>query len=160
MSEVREEVVAAGQRGDLWRRRDRRCHHVLPRKHGAAETIIESDAVAAEASGSATGLPSPPPLHISDDPTYKRRRCGFDMHLALAGELSEASGVDDGSEQSRRVTLAVSEAEEALSKARIDRRWLDLAELYRGTEWIDGGDARYACWNPAGPCIRIATRWH
>ena len=121
-------------------------------KRGVAATIIESDAVAAGASGGAAGLLSPPPPHTSDDPNYELRRRGFDMHLALAWELPEASGVDYGFEQSRRVTLAVTEAEEAdarqtaaaLSKAGIDGRWLDLAELHQMTEWIDGGEARGA----------------
>lgn len=121
-------------------------------KRGVAATIIESDAVAAGASGGAAGLLSPPPPHTSDAPVYELQRRGFDMHLALARELPRESGVDYGFEQSQRISLAVTEAEEVaaretarvLSDAGIDGRWLEPAELHQLTEWIDGGEARGA----------------
>ncbi|MBT5773070.1 MAG: FAD-binding oxidoreductase, partial [Dehalococcoidia bacterium] len=112
----------------------------------------ESDAIAAGASGGAAGLLSPPSPHTSDTPVYELQRRGFDMHMELGEVLPAESGVDYGFARSSRVSLAVTEEEEANARATIDAltsagresRWLDPSELHEVTEWIDGGTARGA----------------
>ncbi len=121
-------------------------------KRGVAATIIESDGLAAGASGAAAGLLSPPPPNTSGQPLYELQRCGYDMHMELAKALPDESGVDYGFAMSPRVALAVTEAEEAdarrlvagLSAAGIEGRWVNRDELHELTGWIDGGTARGA----------------
>ena len=56
-------------------------------KRGTIATIIESDAVAAGASGAAAGwLPSPPPSTTANT-TYQLQRLGIDMHQEMARKL-------------------------------------------------------------------------
>ena len=52
-----------------------------------AATIIESDAVAAGASGAAAGSLTPPLPNESSSPLFELQRRGYDMHLDLAEVL-------------------------------------------------------------------------
>ena len=121
-------------------------------KRGVAATIIENDGVAAGASGAAAGLISPPLPQTAGEPIYELQRRGYEMHLELAETLQAESGVDYGFAMTPRLSLAVTEDEEAaarltidaLSAAGVDSRWLDRDELRGLTGWIDGGEARGA----------------
>ena len=119
-------------------------------KRGVAATIIESDAVAAGASGAAAGILTPPLPHTSDSAVFELQRRGYDMHAELAQTLPVESGVGYGYQHTPRVTLAVTEAEEragreaadALAAAGLEGRWIGTDELHALSGWIDGGKAR------------------
>jgi glycine oxidase len=121
-------------------------------KRGAIATIIENDGVASGSSGGAAGLLSPPLPHTSDVPIYELQRRGFDMHMELGKVLPTESGVDYGLARCSRVSLAVTEEEEAAARVTVDSltsvgvesRWLEPAQLQEVTDWVDGGLARGA----------------
>jgi len=121
-------------------------------KRGVFATLIESDAVAAGASGAAAGILTPPLPHTSDNPVYELQWRGFEMHAELAGVLPEESGVDYGYQFTPRATLAVTEAEEHAARASADAlaadgrdgRWISSEELRSLSGWVDGGAARGA----------------
>jgi D-amino-acid dehydrogenase len=117
-------------------------------KRGVAATLVESDAVAAGASGAAAGLLTPPLPGSEAEPGYQLRRLGFDMHAELATVLPAESGVEYGYAPSPRVVLAMTEAEEAAARALAESssvvRWIDLDELRELSGWVDGGEARGA----------------
>ena len=121
-------------------------------KRGTIATIIESDAVAAGASGAAAGwLPSPPPSTTANT-TYQLQRLGIDMHQEMARKLPAESGVDYGFRLLPSLLLAVTAAEEAAARERVqsladagrDGRWVDQGELLALTGWVSGGNARGA----------------
>ena len=119
-------------------------------KRGVAATMIESDAVAAGASGAAAGILTPPLPHTSESPVFELQRRGYDMHAELAHTLPVESGVGYGYQFTPRVTLAVSEEEEragreaadVLAAAGREGRWIGTDELHALSGWIDGGEAR------------------
>lgn len=121
-------------------------------KRGVAATLIESDAVAAGASGAAAGILTPPLPHTADSPLFELQRQGYDMHLELAHTLPVESGVDYRYQFSPRATLAVTADEErearsaadALYEAGREGRWIGTDELFALSGWIEGGDARGA----------------
>ena len=121
-------------------------------KRGVAATLIESDAVAAGASGAAAGILTPPLPQTSGSPVFELQRRGYDMHVELAKTLPEESGVDYGFQYTPRATLAVTEDEErearttaeALAAEGRDGRWITTEELRSISGWVDGGDARGA----------------
>ena len=121
-------------------------------KRGVAATIIESDAVAAGASGAAAGVLTPPLPHTSDSPVFELQRFGYEMHGELATALPEESGVDYGYQHTPRAAIAVTEEEErdaraaaaALSEAGRPDRWITPEELHELSGWVDGGNARGA----------------
>jgi glycine oxidase len=130
-------------------------------KRGVIATVIENDGVASGASGGAAGLLSPPSPHTSGMPVYELQRRGFDMHMELGQILPTESGVDYGFARSSRVSLAVTEDEEAAARVTVDAltavgvesRWLEPAELIEVTDWIDGGSARGAALLEDGGCV-------
>ena len=121
-------------------------------KRGVAATIVESDAVAAGASGAAAGILTPPLPDTSDSPVFELQRRGYDMHAELAKVLPEESGVDYRYQHTPRATIAVTEAEErdalraasALSEAGRHGRWLTPEALRELSGWVDAGTARGA----------------
>ncbi len=121
-------------------------------KRGVAATIIESDAVAAGASGAAAGILTPPLPNESNSPLFELQRRGYDMHLDLAEVLPDESGIDYRYQSTPRAMVAVTEEEEvharrvaeALTAAGFQRSWLTPQELLDMSGWVSASNARGA----------------
>ncbi len=117
-------------------------------RRGVAATIIESDAVAAGASGAAAGLLAPPAPDTAD-PSYQISRLGCEMHAELSRYLPDESGVDYEYAVSPRVALALSAEKEEQGRANVARlnaagiaaSWVDRHGLPGATGGVYGGPA-------------------
>jgi glycine oxidase len=122
-------------------------------KAGAAVTIVERGALAREASWASAGLISPPKPGMPGGMARARLEArSFERYPALLAELAEATGADVAHVRGGRLSVALSEGEEAGLRETL--RW--QRDLGFDVEWLDGDAARRMA--PAlAPAIRGAV---
>jgi glycine oxidase len=134
-------------------------------KAGAAVTIVERGALAREASWASAGLISPPTPGRPGGPGRARLEArSFGLYPALLAELAEATGIDVAWVRGGRLSVALSEAEEATLRQTL--AW--QRELGFDVEWLDGDATRRqapalapairgAIWCAAASALRAAS---
>ena len=108
-------------------------------QRGVQVTIVEKEAVGSCASGFAAGLLNPLYGDNIPGPLESLARESFNMHLSLAEEVADETGIDPRMEATSSIWLAFNETETA-----------EVGELFRLTrrmegfpaEWLDGKDIR------------------
>ena len=108
-------------------------------RRGVQVTIVEKEAVGSCASGFAAGLLNPLYGDNIPGPLESLARESFNMHLSLAEEVADETGLDPRMEATSSIWLAFNEAETA-----------EVGELFRLTrrmegfpaQWLDGEDVR------------------
>lgn len=106
---------------------------------GAAVTLVERGAIGREASGASAGLISPPKPGLPGGMARARLEArSFGMYPALLAELAGATDVDVAYVAGGRLSVALSEAEEAALRETLDwQRGLGF-----DVDWRDGDAAR------------------
>jgi len=122
-------------------------------KAGAAVTLVERGAIAREASWASAGLISPPKPGMPGGMARARLEArSFMMYPALLAELAEATAIDVAQVTGGRLSVALSEAEEASLRATL--AW--QRDLGFDVEWLDG-DATRGMAPALAPAIRGAV---
>jgi len=107
-------------------------------REGLAVTLLERDAIAAQASGAAAGMLTPSPEASDDGPFLRLARASLGLFPSWCEALREGSGVDPEFETSGSLHVAKSPDESERIRERARRL------VTPGAEWLDARAAREA----------------